>query len=134
MLKRLYAFLLGLFLVYHCGYAQGIIHGVVLDPSNKPLAGANVLLLHPADSSLTKGMVTNELGVYSFGNVKPGPYILSFSAAGHEKAVAVHMVIATAGFADLGGVGRALAAAFSARAAAICTKLRRLLGLFIEGP
>ncbi|HXO74891.1 MAG TPA: TonB-dependent receptor, partial [Puia sp.] len=102
MLKRVNAFLFGLFLVYHCGYAQGIIHGVVLDRSNKPLVGANVLLLHPADSSLAKGMVTNDLGVYSFGNVKPGPYILSFSAAGYEKVYSPALTISDKEKKELG--------------------------------
>ncbi|HEY4285808.1 MAG TPA: outer membrane beta-barrel protein [Puia sp.] len=102
MMKRLNAFLFGLFLVCHCGHAQGIIHGVVLDRSNKPLAGANVLLLHPADSSLAKGMVTNNLGVYSFGNVKPGPYILSFSAAGHEKIYSPALTVSDKERKDLG--------------------------------
>ena len=99
---KLKAFLFGLFLVYHCGYAQGIIHGVVLDRSNKPLAGANVLLLHPADSLLAKGMVTNDQGVYSFGNVRPGSYILSFSATGYEKVYSPALAVSDKEKKDLG--------------------------------
>jgi len=99
---KLNAFLFGLFLVYHCGYGQGIIHGVVLDRSNKPLAGANVLLLHPADSSLAKGMVTNGQGIYSFGNVRPGSYILSFSATGYEKVYSPALAVSDKEKKDLG--------------------------------
>ncbi len=102
MLRRFIAFLFGLFLVYHCGYAQGIIHGVVLDRSNKPLTGANVLLLHPIDSSLAKGMVTDDQGAYSFPNVKPGAYLLAFSATGFEKVYSPVLTIPDKEKKDMG--------------------------------
>src|ERR1700752_5049209 len=78
-------FLSGLVVLYHWGHAQGVIHGTILDRTNKPLPGANVLLLHATDSSLAKGMVAGEQGTWAFQNVKPGSYVLTFSATGFEK-------------------------------------------------
>ncbi|MEJ7679883.1 MAG: carboxypeptidase-like regulatory domain-containing protein [Segetibacter sp.] len=45
-------------------YSQSKIFGSVTDAGGKPLVHANVLLLKTADSSLVKGMVTNEKGQY----------------------------------------------------------------------
>lgn len=102
MQRRLLVFLPGLFLVCHGSYAQGIIHGMVLDRSNKALAGVNVLLLHPADSSLVKGMVTDDRGAWSFGNVKPGNYLLAYSAIGFEKVYSPVLTIPDKEKKDMG--------------------------------
>ena len=85
MYYRLIAFGIGLLLLCQYGYGQALISGLVLDRSNKPLTGVNVLLLRSADSSLQKGMVTNEKGAYTFSKVRPGSYLISFSATGYDK-------------------------------------------------
>src|SRR5262249_28731318 len=84
MYCRLIAFGVGMFLFCHYINAQGLIQGQVLDRSNKPLSGVNVLLLRSTDSSLQKGMVTDEKGGYGFERLRPGNYLLSYSAAGYD--------------------------------------------------
>lgn len=83
MYCRLFAMGIGMFLFADQVNAQ--ISGVVVDKSKKPLTGVNVLLLHSADSSLQKGVITDEKGAYSLLKVKSGSYVLSFSASGFEK-------------------------------------------------
>ncbi|MBS1605603.1 MAG: carboxypeptidase regulatory-like domain-containing protein, partial [Bacteroidetes bacterium] len=84
MYYRLIALGVGLLMVCQYGYAQSAITGLVLDRANKPLTGVNVLLLRSSDSSLQKGMVTDEKGAYAFARVRPGSYLLAFSASGYE--------------------------------------------------
>ncbi len=64
--------------------AQSAIHGTVTDKTNQPIANANVLLLRNTDSTLVKGAVTNEKGVYAFDRLTPGSYLLSFSFTGFD--------------------------------------------------
>jgi len=86
MYRRLIAFGVSLLLLCRYGYGQALISGLVLDRANKPLTGVNVLLLRSADSSLQKGMVTDEKGAYTFAKVRAGSYLISFSATGYDKA------------------------------------------------
>ena len=62
--------------------AQSKISGKVVDTSGKAIAHANVLLLNSKDSSLVKGMLTNELGNYAFENISAGQYIISSTYTG----------------------------------------------------
>ncbi|MDP9231066.1 MAG: TonB-dependent receptor, partial [Bacteroidota bacterium] len=62
--------------------AQSIIHGKVVDTSGKSLVHANVLLLNYKDSSLVKGMLTNEMGIYSFENIAAGQYLITSTHTG----------------------------------------------------
>jgi len=65
MYCRLFAVGIGLLMFAHRVNAQILISGVVMDTSKKPLTGVNVLLLYSADSSLQKGVITDEKGAYS---------------------------------------------------------------------
>ncbi|WP_431215257.1 carboxypeptidase regulatory-like domain-containing protein [Puia sp. P3] len=85
MYRRLIAFGVSLLLLCRYGHSQALISGLVLDRANKPLTGVNVLLLRSADSSLQKGMVTDEKGAYTFVKVRAGSYLISFSATGYDK-------------------------------------------------
>jgi len=85
MYYRLVVSGISLLLLCQLGYAQALVSGLVLDRANKPLTGVNVLLLRSTDSALQKGMVTDEKGAYTFVRVRPGSYLLSFSASGYEK-------------------------------------------------
>ncbi len=49
---------------------KATITGQLTDQQNQPMAFANVLLLHPADSSLIKGTITDSAGVYLFEMVQ----------------------------------------------------------------
>jgi hypothetical protein len=64
--------------------AQNLISGSLQDEKGLPLSYANVLLLYPADSSLLKGMVTNEKGFFLFDQVERGSYLLKASMVGYE--------------------------------------------------
>lgn len=54
---------------------------------------ASVLLLNPSDSSLVKGTVTIERGVYAFQNIPFGKYIISSAFIGFENAWSDELVI-----------------------------------------
>lgn len=66
------------------GSAQSIIQGYVNDSLGAPISFANVLLLYPNDSSLAKGMVTNEQGGFVFDGLNAGIYLLKASMVGYE--------------------------------------------------
>jgi hypothetical protein len=66
-------------------FAQATIYGRVNDPSQKPLAGCNVLLLKHGDSSLLQGTASKDNGSFELAGVKPGTYLLAFSFSGYEK-------------------------------------------------
>lgn len=65
--------------------AAGHITGTVKDNKNKPVPYITVLLLQSKDSSLVKGDITNENGIYKFENVANGTYIISTSGIGFQK-------------------------------------------------
>jgi outer membrane receptor protein involved in Fe transport len=64
--------------------AQAKINGSVTNVTDKPVDGANVLLLNKTDSVLVKGTVTGVSGVFNFENIKPGRYIMSVSFSGYK--------------------------------------------------
>ena len=64
--------------------AQSKIQGSVMTIADKPIDGANVLLLNKADSVLVKGTVTGASGVFNFENIKPGSFIISTSFSGFK--------------------------------------------------
>lgn len=60
----------------------GRLTGIVKDNLDKPLKGVTVTLLNAADSSVIKGAVTNDSGVYRFRELNYGRYIISVTAVG----------------------------------------------------
>jgi hypothetical protein len=64
--------------------AQVKIRGSVVTVADKPVDGANVLLLNKADSVLVKGTITNTSGVFNFENIKPGSFIITASFSGFK--------------------------------------------------
>lgn len=65
--------------------AQHSIDGKVIDSRSEPISYANVILLNAEDStSVVKGAVTSEEGIYKFENIKPAEYILKISFVGYE--------------------------------------------------
>lgn len=65
--------------------AQTKITGWVLTIKNQPLAGANILLLKAADSSLVKGSAATRDGSFSFENVKTGTYLVMATSMGFSS-------------------------------------------------
>lgn len=64
-------------------YAQSSLSGAVKDQQGQPVPFANVLLLHSEDSTLAKGAVSDEAGIYEFNNVKVGNYRIATSIVGY---------------------------------------------------
>ena len=68
----------------HCA-GQATINGNVRETNGLHIANANVLLLKEADSSLVKGATTDQMGNYSFGQLKGGRYRLLISCIAYDS-------------------------------------------------
>ena len=71
----------------------GELAGVVLDGSGEPLPGVRVILQSPQMLGGTRELVSNENGEYRFGNLDPGSYTVTLSAADRvgyvERGIAI---------------------------------------------
>ncbi|MGZ3928237.1 MAG: TonB-dependent receptor domain-containing protein [Mucilaginibacter sp.] len=63
------------------------VSGLLLDEQGKPMMYATASLLNARDSSIVKGAISNEAGVYTFDHIKTGQYIIKASTVGYEKVV-----------------------------------------------
>lgn len=64
--------------------AQCAIQGKLTDTLQAPISYNAIGLLHAADSSIVKGVMTDENGDYCFENIKKGSYQLKISAIGYD--------------------------------------------------
>ena len=71
----------------------GIVSGTLLDEQNKPLGYATAILLNAKDSTLVKGTLSNETGLYVFDHLKPGSYIVKATSVGYERALSQPFII-----------------------------------------
>jgi hypothetical protein len=71
------------------------ITGSVTDKENKPLAGANVVLLNLPDKSLAKAEVTDKNGSFRLENLKPGKYKLQITFLGLQTHITDSLEIAS---------------------------------------
>ncbi|WP_247235671.1 outer membrane beta-barrel protein [Telluribacter sp. SYSU D00476] len=71
------------------------IRGEVKDEAGKPFPMANVLLLKAEDSTLVKGMVANDAGLYSMDKVPSGKYLLAATVVGYRKAYSAPFTISS---------------------------------------
>jgi hypothetical protein len=62
------------------------IKGAVLDGTLAPVPYASVAILKTTDSSIVKGSITNEKGIYFFDHVPDGTYCISASCIGYHTA------------------------------------------------
>ncbi|GAA4470397.1 outer membrane beta-barrel family protein [Nibrella saemangeumensis] len=76
-------------------YGQSQIRGQVQEAGGKPLAFANVHLLKAEDSTVVKGMVASDAGVYSLDGVPPGSYLLMATMVGYRKTYSTPFTITT---------------------------------------
>lgn len=85
--------------------AQTLLKGRILDENQKPLPYANVLLLKAQDSTLVKGAVSDDAGLFAIESVAAGQYILSGSMLGYStffsKAIQINANQADYNFGDL---------------------------------
>src|SRR5680860_1009639 len=75
-----------IFLVCIQAFSQNSVKGSLIDQNQNPVAYANVILLQASDSTTVyKGAVSDEAGVYSFENIANNPYMLQVSFVGYEN-------------------------------------------------
>ena len=74
-----------LFLLFcQSAYSQSSIEGRIVSLDAQAIPFANVLLLNSADSSLVKGELTDDSGIYSFEQIEKGQYIIGSSYIGYN--------------------------------------------------
>ncbi len=97
-IHKLFNSLLLLILTTGITFAQtgGHISGMLLDEQGKPMMYASTTLLNAKDSTIVKGGVSNEAGVYTFDHVKLGKYLIKASTVGYEKLVSAPFSITEA--------------------------------------
>jgi len=71
---------------------NGVINGLVVDPSNKVIAGADILVINDATGVKYSGK-TNDDGIYVMPNLPPGPYRLQVSKVGFKTLIKPDIVL-----------------------------------------
>lgn len=71
------------------------VSGSLLDEQGKPMMYATASLLNAQDSTIVKGAISNEQGVYSFDHIKQGHYIIKATTVGYQKALSQPITVAT---------------------------------------
>ncbi|MBS1519578.1 MAG: TonB-dependent receptor [Bacteroidetes bacterium] len=73
------------------------VSGSLLDEQGKPMMYATASLLNAQDSTIVKGAISNEQGVYSFDHIKQGRYVIKATTVGYQKAVSQPITVASNG-------------------------------------
>jgi carboxypeptidase family protein/TonB-dependent receptor-like protein len=63
---------------------NGVVQGTILDPTKAAVPAAKVDLKNSA-TGVVRSTQSNGVGVYYFGSVPPGPYVLTVEASGFKK-------------------------------------------------
>jgi hypothetical protein len=84
MLKSVSVIFFNIFIVF-LGHSQINIQGVVNDELGKPVEFATIALISSVDSTLVKGVLTNEKGSYVIDKVITGKYRIMTSYLGYES-------------------------------------------------
>ena len=71
---------------------NGVINGLVVDPSNRIIAGADILVINDATGVKYSGK-TNDDGIYVVPNLPPGPYRLQVSKVGFKTLIKPDIVL-----------------------------------------
>lgn len=69
------------------------VSGVLVDEKDMPMGYATISLLKVQDSTIVKGTLSNEAGVYSFDHISTGQYIIKATVIGYEKAISKPFVV-----------------------------------------
>jgi outer membrane receptor protein involved in Fe transport len=72
--------------------------------SNEALPFVNVLLKNSGDSSFVAGTISNDNGVFSMANVKPGSYLIEASYIGFSKYSSPLYIGSSSSFIDIGNL------------------------------
>jgi outer membrane receptor protein involved in Fe transport len=90
IIPKIYITLLLLIAAIGSTFAQtqsASLSGLLLDEQGKPMMYATASLLNARDSSIVKGVISNDQGIYTFDHIKQGRYLIKASTVGYEKAV-----------------------------------------------
>lgn len=71
---------------------NGTINGLILDPSNKVITGADILVINDA-TGVKYSTKTNDDGIYVVTNLPPGPYRLQVSKVGFKTLIKPDIVL-----------------------------------------
>jgi Carboxypeptidase regulatory-like domain len=71
---------------------NGTINGRVLDPSNRAIGGADILVINDATGVKYSGKTTED-GIYAMPNLPPGPYRLQVSKVGFKTLIKPDIVL-----------------------------------------
>jgi len=71
---------------------NGVINGLVVDPSNKVVAGADILVINDVTGVKYSGK-TNDDGIYVVPNLPPAPYRLQVSKVGFKTLIKPDIVL-----------------------------------------
>jgi len=63
---------------------QTNLNSSVVSEDNNPLFGASVVIMNAADSTLIKGSITDEKGVFSFSDIKETDFLIHVSFIGYK--------------------------------------------------
>lgn len=97
-IRKIYYTLLLVIVAGSMAFAQSAaqsaqVSGSLQDEQGKPMMYATASLINAQDSSVVKGAISNEQGVYSFDHIKKGKYIIKASTVGYEKAASKPIVV-----------------------------------------
>ncbi|MBW4890045.1 TonB-dependent receptor family protein [Mucilaginibacter sp. HMF5004] len=100
-MKTHYKLLIGIIILLQTGMAmaqvaksQVKVSGTIFDNNSKVLPFATVALLKAKDSSVVKGAITNDAGLYSFDRIGQGSYIVRVTTVGFLKAYSKSFAVA----------------------------------------
>lgn len=74
------------FLCYAISFGQASVKGIVRDSKDSIIVGASVLIMKSIDSTLVKGGVTSQSGLFVFDNILPGGYFIQIQMVGFKRA------------------------------------------------
>jgi hypothetical protein len=95
--RKAFRLVLVAFIATMPGMAQStnaIVSGLVLDPSGKPIMGADVEMVNDATGIRYPG-ATNSEGIYQIPNLPPGPYRLQVAKPGFKTLLKPDIVLRT---------------------------------------
>src|SRR5258708_1682140 len=92
ILRKIYITVLLIIAVSGITFAQtaqqsASVSGSLLNEQENQMMYETASLISAQDSSLVKGAISNEEGVYTFDHIKKGRYVIKASTVGYEKAV-----------------------------------------------
>jgi hypothetical protein len=73
---------------------SAVVSGLVLDPTGRPIPGADVIMVNDPTGLRYSGATNNE-GIYTIPNLPPGPYRLQVAKAGFKTLIKPDIVLRT---------------------------------------